>query len=285
LKKRLWGRRFERKALRVGALRGALWAKGFERGGFEEELWREGFEERRKALKETLWRKNFEEKALKKQIFPKMCAKRKLQKALGKPLGPILRRPWGAAKSRETHNFEGFGGSLQAEVFVFFFQSVSTKIKEKTMWARETRFYEGFPKFVAKRTLHKALGKPLGPILRRPWGAATSRNIYIYIYIYFFFFPKVFAFFKRRKFAKLFKVSERKKNKKNDVSARNTFLRRFLLFLKLQKALRKPLGAILRYLEASRDGLEASWGGLGALLGESRFDQNRCRRNEEKTSF
>ena len=64
--------------------------------------------------------------------------------------------------------------------------------------------------------------------------------------------------FKKRKFAKFFKVSERKEFKKNDVSARNTFLRRVFAVLKLQKALRKPLEVILMYVEASRDGLEAS---------------------------
>ena len=80
-------------------------------------------------------------------------------------------------------------------------------------------------------------------------GGRLNREIYI--------FPKVFAFVQRRKFAKLFKVSERKKSKKRCEREKHISTKVFAIF-KLQKALRKPLEVILMYVEASRDGLEAS---------------------------
>ena len=102
------------------------------------------------ALKKKLWRKSVEET----DISEYFCEK-KLQKALGKPLGPILRQPWGAAKSRETHNFEGLWGSLQAEVFVFFKVSQRKK-KEKKRCEREKHvFTKDFRSFLRKERFKK----------------------------------------------------------------------------------------------------------------------------------
>ena len=124
-------KRFEQKALKEKALN---WGGRFEWEALREGALKRSFEEKALRREEKLWRKRFEEKSLKKKRWRnryfRILLRKEPSKSTRQASWADLRQPLGAAKSRETHNFEGFWGSLQAEVFVFF-QSVSTKKKKK----------------------------------------------------------------------------------------------------------------------------------------------------------